>query len=348
MIYRYVILLVAVLLLLPTTVSTVMAETTTQTVITQDHNSGELQSRAKKKKKRQPAPTRRTYTKRGKPSVTRRVATELIIEKLPELARLVDLLPVEEDNDDLAEAAETTVGGDDASLVDAEDVTASIPVAAVTTGTDDYDDTEIDEQEDTDRLTAADEEMLELEDEDLTIDAFYEGFTDYMRSIHGEEYVTDNGIDMAVMMETLVDWLGTRYLFGGTTERGIDCSAFSRMMCRSVGIGLPRTAAAQWDAQGEPVEREELQFGDLVFFHTRKAVWVSHVGVYLGNDMFCHASSRNGVTVSSLNSSYYNRTYIGARRFYVEIDEEETEETETEVEVVETAAVDAPIVIPGE
>src|SRR5690606_27510344 len=107
---------------------------------------------------------------------------------------------------------------------------------------------------------------------------------------------------------------GTRYLFGGMGRNGIDCSAFTGMVYRTLNYKLPRTAAMQWEV-GVPVEREDLHFGDLVFFNTRKAVYVSHVGMYLGNGMFAHASSRNGVTVSSLESDYYSSHMIGARRY---------------------------------
>ncbi len=268
-----------------------------------------LQAGNKRKKKK--VQRRRTYTRRGNPEVTRKVSTKLLIEKLPELAKLVNLMP-----EPTAESDTVTVLQNDSEDADP---TAAVPTAesieGITAGDNSYQDDEMSEEEDPDQLTLDDEELLALQEEEMTIDAFYEEFTDYMKSLHGESHITENGIDMIVMMETLVDWLGTRYLFGGTTERGIDCSAFTRMMCRENGIKIPRTAAAQWDAQGSAVERDELSFGDLVFFHTRKAVYVSHVGLYLGNDMFCHASSRNGVTVSSLNSNYYSTHYIGARRF---------------------------------
>ncbi len=292
----------------------------------------------RKKKKRQ---QRRTYTRRGNPEVTRRVATELIVNRLPELARLVNLIEAESRSGDTLST----------EIIDAEDAdpTATVPTAEsidlITTGDGSYDESEMSEEDDPDQLGLDDEEMLALEEDDMTIDAFYEEFTDYMKSIHGEAHITDNGIDMIVMMETLVDWLGTRYLFGGVSESGIDCSAFTRMMCRENGIQIPRTAAAQWDAQGEPVEREELAFGDLIFFHTRAAVYVSHVGIYLGNDMFCHASSRNGVTVSSLTSNYYDTHYIGARRFdFTQVDREEpsardaAEENQNGIDAAEVAS----------
>ena len=300
--------------------------TTTPAVTQTDADPG-LHAGKRKKKKKSNQTQQRTYTRRGNPDVTRRVATELLIEHLPQLAALIDLEATS------AVPTDSTSASTDA-VDDSEDVTASIPTAEgtrVTTGGDAYEDREMLDEEDPDRLTMEDEEYLELTDEDMSIDAFYEDFTEYMRGLHGELHITDNGIDMIVAMESLMSWLGTRYLFGGTSRSGIDCSAFTRTMYRECGLQLPRTAAMQWDAGGESVEREALQFGDLVFFHTRQAVYVSHVGIYLGNGMFCHASSRNGVTVSSLESNYYSTHFIGARRFDFTDTEESTEAQTAEV-----------------
>lgn len=108
------------------------------------------------------------------------------------------------------------------------------------------------------------------------------------------------------------DWLKTRYRYGGTTKAGIDCSAFTGLLLATVrGIKIPRTARQQY-AASEKIKREELQEGDLVFFNTRGGV--SHVGVYLANDYFVHASSSEGVTISNLNENYFSRRYIGSGR----------------------------------
>jgi lipoprotein Spr len=76
---------------------------------------------------------------------------------------------------------------------------------------------------------------------------------------------------------------------------------------------LPRTAREQ-ALVGEKIVRKDLEFGDLVFFHTYTKKFVSHVGIYLGDDLFAHASSLLGVTISSLNSTYYNNRYVAGRR----------------------------------
>ncbi len=114
------------------------------------------------------------------------------------------------------------------------------------------------------------------------------------------------------MFHFVEDWLKTRYRYGGTTKAGIDCSAFTGLLLATVrGIKLPRTARQQY-AASDKISREEIKEGDLVFFNTRGGV--SHVGVYLANDYFVHASSSEGVTISSLNDAYYSRRYIGSGR----------------------------------
>lgn len=110
------------------------------------------------------------------------------------------------------------------------------------------------------------------------------------------------------------EWWSTRYRFGGTTKNGIDCSAFTGLLLSTVYLtSVPRTARDQY-AQSEKIDRDEMQEGDLVFFNTRGGV--SHVGVYLANDYFVHASTSQGVTISNLNDNYYSRRFIGAGRPY--------------------------------
>lgn len=103
------------------------------------------------------------------------------------------------------------------------------------------------------------------------------------------------------------DWFGTKYRYGGTTKKGIDCSALTGALLLAVyGFNLPRTARQQYDAT-EHISKDELKEGDLVFFNTHGGV--SHVGVYLENNYFVQAST-HGVKISSLDDHYYAKRFI--------------------------------------
>lgn len=108
------------------------------------------------------------------------------------------------------------------------------------------------------------------------------------------------------------DWYSTRYRMGGNSRKGIDCSSFAAMLVDAMhNVCLPRTAREQY-AQTDRISEKELQEGDLVFFNTRGGV--SHVGIYLANGYFVHASSSNGVIISSMTEPYYLNRYVGAGR----------------------------------
>jgi peptidoglycan DL-endopeptidase LytE len=107
--------------------------------------------------------------------------------------------------------------------------------------------------------------------------------------------------------------LNIPYKFGGNSILGIDCSAYVKKVYGFMGIELPRTAREQFN-EGEPIVKEDLSIGDLVFFRTY-ASFPSHVGIYLGNNLFIHASSRGKkVKVDNLDAPYYEKRFIGAKR----------------------------------
>ena len=115
------------------------------------------------------------------------------------------------------------------------------------------------------------------------------------------------------LLKTIDYWWGTKYCMGGNTQGCIDCSGFTQALMHDVyNLSLPRTAQDQFD-RSERVEVEDLREGDLVFFHTEGRE-VSHVGVYLLNNKFVHASTSGGVSVSDLNDSYWKTRYRGAGR----------------------------------
>lgn len=114
------------------------------------------------------------------------------------------------------------------------------------------------------------------------------------------------------MLEFIEEWYGTPYRYGGTSKQGVDCSAFVNFFMSAVyGLSVPRNSKEQYSA-AKKIKKKQLEEGDLVFFNTRGGV--SHVGVYLGNNKFAHASTSSGVTISDLDDDYYDRRYVGSGR----------------------------------
>lgn len=102
-------------------------------------------------------------------------------------------------------------------------------------------------------------------------------------------------------------WEGTPYKFGGNSREGIDCSAYVMNAYRSVfDVSLPRTTLAQAEV-GEPIDKSELVPGDLVLFKTGRNS--RHVGIFVGDNGFMHASSSKGVIISSLDNVYWRKKY---------------------------------------
>lgn len=109
------------------------------------------------------------------------------------------------------------------------------------------------------------------------------------------------------------EWYGTRYVYGGTTKKGVDCSSFVQHAISCIfDKKMERTAYSQHQTTNF-VKKEELQEGDLVFFRTSYNR-ISHVGLYLQNGYFVHASSSRGVMISSINENYWSKIYAGGGR----------------------------------
>lgn len=118
----------------------------------------------------------------------------------------------------------------------------------------------------------------------------------------------------AAIVKSAQKYMGVPYVWGGTTPDGWDCSGYTQYVMKENGISIPRTAAEQF-SKGIAVEKANLQVGDMVFFTTYKP-GASHVGFYMGDGKFIHASSAaKEVAINSLSEDYYTQRYIGARRY---------------------------------
>ena len=149
----------------------------------------------------------------------------------------------------------------------------------------------------------------------------YNGKTGYIRSDYME--LTDEPLTSftasakgSEIVSYAKQFLGVRYVYGGSSSSGFDCSGFTSYVMKHFGYNIPRTASTQMNV-GTSVSKSALQAGDLVFFRDPSIAGskpASHVGIYIGNNQFIHASSGGGqVQIDSLSSSYYSRYYAGAR-----------------------------------
>lgn len=138
-----------------------------------------------------------------------------------------------------------------------------------------------------------------------TLDALRSGSRQVSRGSRSR-YLIDNIIQSSKRLQ------GVPYLWGGDTPQGFDCSGFTQYVFKQNGINIPRTADAQYEL-GVNVSYDKLQPGDMVFF-TTYAPGPSHNGIYLGNGLFINSSSSRGVSIASMDNSYWAPRYIGAKR----------------------------------
>ena len=125
--------------------------------------------------------------------------------------------------------------------------------------------------------------------------------------------ITPGGLNRDQVLLDIVSFIGVPYAHGGRSKEGMDCSGLTSYVYEDAAHrALPRTVTGQFRS-GHGVEKDSLEFGDLVFFNTTGES-PSHVGIYIEDDLFAHASVTSGVTLSSLESTYYRNRFVGARR----------------------------------
>ena len=137
------------------------------------------------------------------------------------------------------------------------------------------------------------------------------------RSLLNKELPPDrygNHMTTRTVMKAAFSMLGVPYVFGGMSPGGFDCSGFVCYVFGKAGISLPRMADSQYDAVTR-ISRANLRTGDLVFFETY-CPGASHVGIYVGDGKFIHASSSKGISVAEVFTGYWGARYLGAGRVY--------------------------------
>lgn len=131
----------------------------------------------------------------------------------------------------------------------------------------------------------------------------------------GIEYILSQ-TEKDALLEDAKYFKGGRYIWGGTTPHGFDCSGYVQYLYKKHHINLPRTAWSQ-SKSGTPINKNQLEEGDLVFFLTdkKRGIPVTHVGIYLGDGEFIHAASKKkGIIISPLNTGYYAKKFVSASR----------------------------------
>jgi peptidoglycan DL-endopeptidase LytE len=143
-----------------------------------------------------------------------------------------------------------------------------------------------------------------------------------------------NSDEKYMLVKVAKSFMGAPYKYGGTTVKGLDCSAYVKKIYEIFDVQLPRSAREQFQI-GSKIKREELAVGDLVFFRTKRYVkYPTHVGIYIGDGSFIHSSSghgRIGVKIDALSSDYYANAYTGATRIKDGFFEEKSETTSTPI-----------------
>ena len=135
----------------------------------------------------------------------------------------------------------------------------------------------------------------------------------YAEASTSDELYTSSNPKIQSILDTAASYLGTPYVWGGTSPSGFDCSGFVQYVYSQNGYSLTRTTYTQWDNDGIYVKKSDLRPGDLVYFGSGGSP--THVGIYVGDGMMIHSPSTGDVVkYSTIDSGYYNNCYLGAKR----------------------------------
>jgi lipoprotein Spr len=140
-------------------------------------------------------------------------------------------------------------------------------------------------------------------------------FEDYFKGYYSQVFGIDvtNIINLS-LYSSIEKWIGTPYRYAGKTLNGIDCSSFVNKIYESAYCSLLPGNSAQMYKSVKHLPKDELVEGDLVFFRINRNKSISHVGVYLGNNKFAHASRSKGVIISDLTHPYYQKHFVKGGR----------------------------------
>ncbi len=134
-----------------------------------------------------------------------------------------------------------------------------------------------------------------------------------LQTFYASQCLSPDSAQSPYLYYQVYDWVGTRYKYSGNSKKGIDCSGFvSEVYKNTYCIDINGSSGSIF-TQVKPVDKTELKEGDILFFKIRKNQ-ISHVGVYLGNNKFAHASVHSGVTVSDLDERYYKKYFYKGGR----------------------------------
>ena len=134
--------------------------------------------------------------------------------------------------------------------------------------------------------------------------------TEYFSQIMGVALSSNSNLNL---YQFIYDWIGTPYRLGGKSKKGVDCSGFVGEIYGKVFNAIIGDNSRKMFNMVSPISRQELKVGDLVFFKIRSRA-ITHVGIYIGDDKFAHASSSRGVRISNLEEPYCKRYYFRGGR----------------------------------